>query len=158
VDEQYSHATLNSTAKISEKDLSSSPHQLGAGRFGTCYLSTLSHYQVCVKVFKSSNNSALCNEANVLSKFVHHNLPYLCGVCLSKPAIVTSFHEFDDRLVTLHHALFTQSKEMQALLGRVDWLHVLQQILTGLRQMHIGYRVLHNNLKGDKVVLKPTLL
>lgn len=107
--------SLNSTVKIiSEKDLSSSPHQLGTGRFGTCYLSTLSNYQVCVKVFKCSNNSALCNEANVLSKFVHQNLPYLFGVCLSKPAIVTSSHGFDDCSVILHHALFFYSIQRNA--------------------------------------------
>ena len=41
-----------------------------------------------------------------ISRFHHANLPYLCRVCLgNNPALVTSFHVFDDAYVTLHYAV-----------------------------------------------------
>ena len=45
---------------ISDKAFLSEPKQLGAGRFGVCYLCTLGHYKTCVKVFKQNDNSAFC--------------------------------------------------------------------------------------------------
>ena len=78
---------------ICEQDFSSEPRHLGSGRFGMCYLRVLGHYKACVKVFKNYDNHAFCKEANILSRFVHPNLPYLFGVCVGdSPSIVTSFH------------------------------------------------------------------
>ena len=64
---------------ISNKAFLSESKQLGAGRFGLCYLCTLGHYKTCVKVFKRNDNSAFCHKANILSNFIHPNLSYLFG-------------------------------------------------------------------------------
>ena len=44
---------------ICENEFLSDPVQLGSGRFGVCYLRTLGHYDVCVKVIKKQDSSAL---------------------------------------------------------------------------------------------------
>lgn len=112
--------SLHSCIKIlTEKDLTTVTTQcLGSGQFGTCYFGIFGHYNVCVKVFKHSNNGALVHEANILSKFIHHNLPYLLGVsvgdCLS---IITSFHGINGHSVTLHRALHTQSQRLNCWCG-----------------------------------------
>ena len=146
---------LSSIKIINEDDLESSTTQsLGSGQFGTCYLRTLGHYSVCVKVF---NKSAFIHEANILSKFTHQFLPYLFGICVGDcPSIVTSFHGINDHSVTLHRALFTQSKEVKPVLVDVCWMVVLQQISCGLEQLHTKYRVLHNDLICDNIVLTST--
>ena len=65
---------LNAAIRIideSELVMPNAP-SIGSGRFGTCYLATFSHYQVCVKVPKHcSTNNCFINEANIMAKFSH---------------------------------------------------------------------------------------
>lgn len=145
---------------LSQDDLSTSTTQcLGSGQFGTCFLQSLGHYSVCVKVFKRPNNNALIHEANILSRFTHQCLPYLFGVCIGdRPSIVTSFHGINGHSVTLHHALFARSQEVEDLLVDVHWMEVLKQITCGLEHLHDRYKLLHNDLKGDNIVLTSTNL
>ena len=68
---------LPSVHLIQEGDLIGLPHRLGAGRFGTCYVQSLAHFKVCVKVFKHGDARSVCGEANLLSNFRSKYLPYL---------------------------------------------------------------------------------
>ena len=143
---------------ISDKAFSSESKQLGAGRFGVCYLRTLGHYKTCVKVFKRNDNSAFCHEANILSNFIHPNLPYLFGVCVGDSlAVVTSFHGFSDYSVTIHSALFSTSSKMARLLHGIDWKGIMVDILSGLEHLHSQCKILHNDLKDDNIALSKTL-
>lgn len=136
---------------LSEKDFSSDPVHLGSGRFGVCYLRTLSHYDVCVKVFKKQDSSALCHEANILSRFLHPNLPYLFGVCIGdKPSVVTSFHGITNQSITVHRALYSSLSDT---LKVIDWKSVIMQVLSGLDHLHSSLKILHNDLKDDNIVL-----
>lgn len=146
---------LPSIKLIMESDLLSSPKEIGSGRFGTCLIHTFSHYQVCVKFLKHKDPIALCTEANILSKFSSSCIPYLFGVCQSRHAIVTTFHGLGDSSVTLHQA-FGKSR---ALLNpyEVDWKDILQQIVACIEELHSRYKVLHNDLKSDNVILTTTL-
>lgn len=83
---------------------------LGEGRFGKCYLRSLGHYKVCVKVFKKSDNNAMTREANILANFVHPNLPYLFGVCIGTQK---------NESLTIHTALFKRADL------HIDWISVL---------------------------------
>lgn len=144
---------------IRDEDFTSGCQHIGSGRFGTCYLRTLCHYQVCVKQFKStdSSNDILIHEANILSKFTHINLPYLFGVCLgTHPSIVTSFHGFGNTAVTIHSALYSKSEEVQGIVASVSWMDILQQMCAGLEHLHCYHSVIHNDLKCDNVVLAST--
>ena len=125
---------------------------LGEGRFGKCYLRSLGHYKVCVKIFKRSDNNGLTHEANIIANFMHPNLPYLFGVCIgSHPAIVTSYHGYNNESLTIHKALFGKI-ELQ-----IDWINVLIQVVCGIKYLHSRHKVLHNDLKGDNVVLTSRL-
>ena len=146
---------------IGQNDIgvSTSDSILGEGRFGTCYLHMLGHFEVCVKMFKSLDVSALTHEANILSRFFHQNLPYLFGVSVgATPSIITSYHGYMGCSMTIHHALFSKkSPEVRNSLVNDDWKDVLKHIITGLEHLHTIQKVLHNDLKGDNVLLTSTV-
>jgi len=104
--------TLNKIVKSKDMTIhESTPKCLGEGRFGACFLQLFSHFKVCVKNFKQTNTNAFINEANILSKFYHPDLPYLFGVCVGdNPALVISFHGTDNQCVTLHDAVSSKSQ------------------------------------------------
>ena len=129
---------------------------IGSGRFGTCYLATFSHYQVCVKVPKHLMRNSLKNEANIISQFSHFNLPYLFGFCSKNNSIIMSFHGLRDKTVTLYNALYPNSaiKElMQSTAIAIDWIAILKQITKGCGYLHNDCKVIHNDMKCDNIVL-----
>lgn len=149
--------SLKSTIKvIQEKDITTL-QELGSGRFGTCFFAHYSHFQACSKVFKCCDHSALCKEANIISRFSSNNLPYLFGVCFSQHALLTAFHGFKGVSVTLHDAITKKSKVNLADY-KIDWRYILYQICEGIQELHSVYRVLHNDIKSDNIVLAPTSL
>lgn len=133
----------------------STTEYLGEGRFGTCSLKLFCHFKVCIKEFKKPNSNALINEANILSKFQHSNLPYLFEVCVGdNAALVISFHGIDNQSVTLHDAVSCKSHVTKTLLNNSSsWINILQQITTGLNYMHTKYQVIHNDIKSDNICL-----
>jgi len=136
---------------INKSDLNTSHVQLGEGRFGKCFLGTYSHFKVCAKFFKKPNNSLFIWEANIVSQFTHPNLPYLFGVTIDEPQLmITSFHGVNDQSVTLHCVLSKTSLLNEI---SVDWHDVLRQVACGLECLHNKYEIIHNDLKGDNVVL-----
>ena len=136
----------------------STPKCLGEGRFGTCSLKLFSHFTVCMKEFKLPNNNAFIKEANILSHFHHSNLPYLFGVCVGdNPALIISFHGFDNECVTLHDAVLSKLQVTKELLNdSSNWINILKQITTGLNYMHTKYKVIHNDIKSDNICLAPS--
>ena len=140
---------------IGKKDLSSPCEQLGEGRFAKCYLSKFSHFMVCTKVFKKMNNSAFIHEFNILSKFTHPNLPYLFGVNTDEPqSIITSFHGLNNKSITFQCA-FSSEVSNEA---NFDWVDLLKEIACGLEYLHNKHKIIHNDIKGDNIVLSSTLV
>ena len=131
---------------------------IGSGRFGTCYLATFSHYQVCVKVPKqcAAKNSVI-HEANIMSPFSHCNLPYLFGFCLKNNSLVMSYHGLGNYSVSLHDVLNPSKcrSEIRGLtqLKTIDWMNVLKQILEGCGYLHNNYKIIHNDIKCDNIVV-----
>ena len=117
------------------------------------------HFKVCLKEYKKPNSNAFINEANILSKFHHSNLPYLFGVCVGdNPALVVSFHGIDNECVTLHDAISCKSHTIKTLLGNSSsWINILKQIATGLNYMHTKYQFIHNDIKSDNICLASPL-
>ena len=73
------------------------------------------------------------------------------GDCLS---IITSFHGLKGHSVTVHNALFMQSHDIvKDLIMGVDWMKVIGHIISGLEHLYCRHKVLHNDLKGDSIVL-----
>jgi hypothetical protein len=112
-----------------EKVLDAVQSCLGEGRFGKCYLRSLGHYKVCVKVFKKSDNNALAHEANIVANFMHPNLPYLFGIC--NPSIVTSYHGHNGESLTIHKDSFSKVDLP------INWINVLVQVICGIKHLHI---------------------
>ena len=140
---------------IDKKELSSPYEQSGEGRFAKCYLRTFSHFRVCTKVFKIMNNSAFIHEANILSKFTHPNLPYLFGVSTDEPqSIVTSFHGLNNKSVTFQWALSSKVKNET----NFDWMILLKEIACSLEYLHSEHKIIHNDIKGDNIVLSSSTL
>lgn len=134
---------------INEKDLSTHCEELGEGRFGRCFLRTYSHFKVCAKIFKKPNISLFICEANILSQFTHPNLPYLFGVNIDEPrSIITSFHGVNDQPVTLQCVLSSKTNEIT-----IDWIDLLRQTACGMECLHNKYKIIHNDIKGDNIVL-----
>ena len=135
---------------IDKKDLSSPGELLGEGRFAKCYLRTFSHFKVCTKVFKKMNNHTFVQEANILSKFIHPNLPYLFGVSADEPQmIITSFHGLNNKFVTFQCAFSSNVKNKT----NFDWMILLKEIACGLEYLHTNHKIIHNDIKGDNIVL-----
>lgn len=135
---------LPSISLIGENELKLTPQKMGSGQFGTCFTQLYSHFQVCVKIFKHQDPKILSNEANILSKFSSEHLPYLFGVCISKHAIITTFHGIGDSSVTLHHALQGNLRDLDC-----DWTHLFLQVAEGMNELHSRHKVLHNDFKSD---------
>ena len=146
--------SLKSTVKvIQEKDIATS-QELGSGRFGTCFFAHYSHFQACSKVFKCCDRSTLCKEANIISRFSSNHLPYLFGVCFSQRALLTAFHGFKGVSVTLHDVITKKSK-VDLADYEIDLRRILCQVRDGIQELHSVYRVLHNDIKSDNIVLAP---
>ena len=138
-----------------EIDMSTSIN-IGSGRFSICYLARFSHYQVCVKVSKDLKSTHVINEANIISQFSHSNLPYLFGVCTKKNSIIMSYHGFNNQTLSLHDVLHPNSDTTDLLQTfTINWINLLQQITAGLNCLHSNYKILHNDIKFDNIVLAP---
>lgn len=59
-----------------------------------------------------------------------------------------------DRSITLHFAVSGKSLEVFADYD-IDWINILLQILEGTNELHNVYKVLHNDIKSDDIVLAP---
>ena len=157
IQEHPQNSLLRSIKTIEREDITticeSTAQHLGEGRFGTCSLKLFCHFKVCLKEYKNLNSNAFINEANILSKFHHSNLPYLFGVCVGdNPALVVSFHGIDNECVTLHDAISCKSHTIKTLLGNSSsWINILKQIATGLNYMHTKYQFIHNDIKSDNI-------
>ena len=128
---------------------------IGSGRFSTCYLATFIHFKVCIKVPKNPKGfSHFIHEANIISHFAHENLPYLFGVCLKDHSIVMTYHNFKNKTITLHDALHPNSNTailIQQLSSK--WIGIVRQIINGCNCLHSKYKIIHNDLKCDNIVL-----
>lgn len=142
---------------IKEEDIinTSESSSIGSGRFGTCYSATFIHFKVCVKVLKDPKSiSHFIHEANIISQFAHENLPYLFGACLKNNSIVMTYHGYKDQTITLHDALHPNSA-ITILVQEFasEWKGILRQIIEGCNCLHNKYKIIHNDLKCDNIVL-----
>jgi len=93
-------------------------------------------------------------EANIVYKFAHTNLPYLFGVCFGKSlSLVLSYHAMGDHTVTIYDSLFTRSQVIKRVTGEVDWAFILKGVLCDMEHLHSKQKIIHNDLKCDNVIL-----
>ena len=133
-------------------DSKSTSDCLGAGKFGTCTMVYFSHFKACKNVYRHTDYNSLCKEANILSQFTSCHLPYLFGVCISEDALIVSLHGFGNTSVTLHSAICGKSPDILTDYC-INWKCILLQILEGIKELHSIYKILHNDIKSDNIVL-----
>ena len=99
-----------------------------------------------------------------MSQFTHRNLPYLFGFCPKNNSIVMSYHGLGNHTINLHDVL-NPSKSRSPIreltqLKTIDWTDVLKQILEGCGHLHDNYKIIHNDIKCDNIVVtsEPTHL
>ena len=92
-----------------------------------------------------------------MAKFSHCNLPYLFGFCAKNNSIVMSYHGIDNHTVSLHDVLYpsksrSTSRELVQITS-IDWMNILKQIFEGFGYLHDNYKIIHNDIKCDNIVL-----
>lgn len=122
---------------------------LGKGAFGSVELCRFHGYCVAVKEF--SEHTKLQNvieEATIMSKLSHYNLPYLFGICTC---------DLPYSLVSRFCGINGSSLTVQDAMGRKEcscfpWFSIMLESADALDYLHnVGY--LHNDIKGDNLLL-----
>ena len=62
-----------------------------------------------------------------------------------------SYHGYKDQTITLHDALHPKSDIVQEFAS--EWAAILRQITEGCNSLHNKYKIIHNDLKCDNIVL-----
>ncbi|XP_031552033.1 serine/threonine-protein kinase STY13-like [Actinia tenebrosa] len=123
---------------------------LGKGAFGTCEKMDYRGIAVAVKTYEGRvKASAISTEASILALFDHKGLPLLFGVCLQeKPfLLITQFHGIDGKCVTMSKAAKTACVQTSQ-----EWTRIFKELGEALSYVH-GKHILHNDIKGDNVLL-----
>lgn len=92
----------------------------------------------------------------MLLKCCHPNLPLLYGTCLAAHMIIMSFHVCGQNVsLSVHAAIFVKSNSgMQVPEFSVkQWQTILHGLLSAVHYLH-GLQILHNDIKGDNVVIE----
>lgn len=135
--------------------LGSDSQFIGRGSFGIVKVQQYRGMLVAVKEFlPRSLPDDVMNEARLLAQLCHPYLPYLFGVCATQRPyrIVMQFEGIFDngipKAMTLHQEL--QAAEI---LGGLDWVLVLAQLMEAVCYLHNDVGVVHNDIKTDNILL-----
>ena len=128
---------------------------LARGCFGIVRLQQYRSLQVAVKEFLPRSLTAdVRAEASVLASLAHPYVPFLFGICTkSLPLrIVMQYHTVCGRDVS------TMERELHKgrFLGNI-WIILCAQLMEVLRYLHEEVGILHNDIKGDNVLLSSAL-
>ena len=124
---------------------------LARGCFGIVCLKLYRSLQVAVKQFlPCSLISDIKNEAMILGSLCHPYLPLLFGVCIkSQPyQIVMQYYGLKD------HDVSTFQKELHlSNFSASVWLMLCSQLTEAVDYLHAEANILHNDIKGDNVLI-----
>ena len=73
-------------------------------------------------------------------------------MCIGEDALIVSFHGFGNLSLTLHSAVGGKFPDVLSDYC-VNWRNILLQISEGINELHNNYKVLHNDIKSDNIVL-----
>ena len=158
-DSQVSMEGSNNIEEIAQNSVVKLQNSVASGTFGACYLANYKGMVVAVKELRVRGHSKediekqrkeVLDEATVMLRIgSHRGLPHLFEI-QSKVApfrIIMQFHGIDKKSVTLRRAVtkFQLSNE--------EWKTVVDLVGSALIYIH-SKGVLHNDLKGDNVLLE----
>ena len=68
-----------------------------------------------------------------------------------------SYHRIDNHTVSPHDVLYpsksrSTSRELVQITS-IDWMNILKQIFEGFGYLHDNYKIIHNDIKCDNIVL-----
>lgn len=124
---------------------------LGTGSFSTVRLKIYRGMHVAVKQFRSGSfKDDVINEAKMIMRLCHPNLPYLFGVCTkSRPhCLVMQFHGIANETVTILREMYDRKQ----LTDSNEWLVLCLQLVNAIEYLHHRVRLRHNDIKGDNVL------
>lgn len=128
---------------------------LARGCFGIVRLQEYRSMQVAVKEFLPRSLLVdVQNEASILASLSHPYVPFLYGVCTKKLPlrIVMQFHTICGQEVST----LARELEVDRLPGTI-WIILCAQLMEVLHYLHEDVGILHNDIKGDNVVLARSL-
>lgn len=128
---------------------------LARGCFGIVRLQQYRGMQVAVKEFLPRTLAADVKvEASVLASLSHPYVPFLFGVCTKKLPlrIIMQYHTVNG------HDVSTLERELHKgqFLGSV-WIILCAQLMEVMHYLHEEVGILHNDIKGDNVLLARAL-
>ena len=143
-----------------QKSIGDNPLLLGKGVFGKCFFGSIGPLRVCIKIFRLNHRykKYFCNEACMLSKLCHENLPWLFAVCQDErhSILVMSHHAFrgEKQSVTVHAALEKQEAiTFSSYLTVNCWKNILFGMTSALVYL-FNNKILHNDITADNVVIE----
>ena len=113
----------------------------------------LDHFLCSVTNLSGSFKDDVINEAKILVSLCHPNLPYLFGVCTtSRPyQLVMQFHGIGNETITI-------LRDRKELSNSKEWVVLCSQLMNAVEYLHHSAHLLHNNIKGDNVLLTDAVL
>lgn len=125
---------------------------IGRGSFGVVKCQMYRGICVAVKEFLPHTlKDSVMKEARLLFELCHPYLPLLLGVCVSKfPYIhVVQYYGIGLQSITFRREL----RECKFVSGYQTWIILCAQVIEAFRYLHNDVGLLHNDLKGDNVLI-----
>ena len=125
---------------------------VGKGSFGVVKYQTYRGIRVAVKEFlPRTMRESVLKEAAFLVELCHPYLPLLFGICTSElPYIlVVQFYGIGHESITL----LREIREHKYISNDQIWIVLCDQLVKAFVYLHTEVNILHNDLKGDNVLL-----
>lgn len=125
---------------------------VGRGSFGVVKVQTYHGITVAVKEFlPRTNKESLEREAEVMCELCHSYLPLLFGVCTLKYPylLVMQYYGIDLKSVTFRRDLV----DCKVVTSYELWIVLCAQLVEAFVYLHKKVGILHNDLKGDNVLI-----
>lgn len=132
------------------------PRYLGQGSFGVVKHQQYRDYNVAVKEFRDhTKRTDVHEEAWILSKLSHPNVPYLFGVCTKVEPfkLVMQLHAIYTAGELKVHTFSSATKEKGVVTNSYQWLALIHQAVSGLVYLHEEVQILHNDIKADNLLI-----
>ena len=156
----YFHSMWKQSVKPTELDehMLQRKEQIGSGTFGVCFKGTFGNLDVCIKDFPANMTDEGIYEAKVLQKLRHPHLPLFIGIVSSKESgkcsVVTKFHGISGNSVSLAQACSTENEIRKMIDKSATLVSLFMDTANALEYIHESEGILHNDIKGNNVVLE----